>query len=76
MSADSENLDGETRPVGSDSSDDCVHHWIIESASGPTSIGVCSYCGATRDFRNSLDGESRLQRHNPGAENARQTPAA
>lgn len=31
---------------------ECVHHWIIESPRGPSSPGVCKYCGATQEFRN------------------------
>ncbi|MDY6893123.1 MAG: hypothetical protein SVO26_05340 [Chloroflexota bacterium] len=31
---------------------DCVHHWIIESPEGPTSKGVCKYCGEERVFQN------------------------
>ena len=37
----------------------CRHHWIIDSAQGPMSKGVCQLCGAKREFRNShygLDG--------------------
>ena len=30
----------------------CVHYWIIESPKGPTSKGVCKYCGAEREFLN------------------------
>lgn len=30
----------------------CRHHWIIESASGPTSKGVCRLCGAEKQFLN------------------------
>jgi len=30
----------------------CTHHWIIESPTGPTSRGVCKYCGAEREFAN------------------------
>ncbi len=33
----------------------CVHHWLIEPASGPCSNGTCKRCGVTRDFRNSLE---------------------
>ena len=29
-----------------------VHHWIIESAAGPTSPGVCRLCGAEKEFIN------------------------
>lgn len=34
----------------------CVHHWEIETATGPTSEGVCILCGEFReDFRNSIE---------------------
>jgi hypothetical protein len=32
----------------------CRHHWLIEPPNGPTSIGVCKLCGATREFDNQL----------------------
>ena len=31
----------------------CRHCWIIESADGPTSRGVCKLCGAEKEFLNS-----------------------
>ena len=31
----------------------CRHYWVIESASGPTSRGVCRICGEEREFLNS-----------------------
>ena len=34
--------------------DECHHYWVIESASGPTSKGVCKFCGAEKEFYNSL----------------------
>jgi hypothetical protein len=30
----------------------CPHHWIIEPATGPTSMGVCKLCGAAKEFSN------------------------
>ena len=30
----------------------CVHHWIIATASGATSRGVCKFCGEAKDFQN------------------------
>ena len=30
----------------------CVHHWIIDSPAGETSLGVCKHCGTSREFRN------------------------
>tara|TARA_Y100000296_G_C5071984_1_gene205357 strand:+ start:343 stop:594 length:252 start_codon:yes stop_codon:yes gene_type:complete len=32
----------------------CIHHWVIETANGPTSKGVCGGCGAAKDFDNSI----------------------
>ena len=38
---------------------ECRHYWMIESASGPSSRGVCKFCGAEREFHNSwLDSTS------------------
>ena len=31
----------------------CRHYWMIESARGPVSKGVCKFCGAKREFHNS-----------------------
>ncbi len=33
---------------------ECVHHWIIETATGPASKGVCCFCGEEREFNNSI----------------------
>ncbi len=48
-------------PVG------CRHYWIIESADGPTSKGVCRICGAEKEFFNSFYGtievEKKLRPH-------------
>lgn len=50
----------------------CNHHWVIESPEGPTSIGICKYCGATKEFTNYLpystwddDGSKYGRRNNP-----------
>ena len=32
--------------------DECRHHWVIESPSGPTSRGVCKLCGTEKEFQN------------------------
>ena len=40
---------------------DCIHHWVIETANGPTSQGVCAVCGSSREFCNSM-GESVEQK--------------
>jgi len=31
----------------------CAHHWIIETATGPVSKGMCRLCGEEREFSNS-----------------------
>lgn len=32
----------------------CCHHWIIETAEGPVSRGVCQICHESREFQNSI----------------------
>ncbi len=34
---------------------ECRHHWVIESASGPTSDGICRLCGVRKQFKNYLE---------------------
>lgn len=34
--------------------EDCTHHWKIETPAGETSMGICNHCGGTRVFSNSL----------------------
>lgn len=33
----------------------CQHHWLIETAEGPTSLGKCQFCHESREFKNSVD---------------------
>ena len=33
--------------------DECIHHWVIATAQGPTSPGTCQKCHAEREFSNS-----------------------
>ena len=33
----------------------CVHHWKIEPACGPESLGTCQKCGETKFHRNSIE---------------------
>ncbi len=33
--------------------DKCRHYWIIESPKGPTSWGMCKFCGMEKEFYNS-----------------------
>ena len=34
---------------------DCKHYWLIEPALGPTSKGICKYCGQSRVFLNIVE---------------------
>ena len=36
----------------------CSHHWVIESAVGPVSPGVCQTCGEVREFENYVAGST------------------
>ncbi len=43
----------------------CRHYWIIETPNGPSSPGYCKYCGAERDFRNTLGPDILPRRRRP-----------
>ena len=32
----------------------CCHHWVIETAHGPVSWGVCQVCHEGKEFSNSI----------------------
>jgi len=32
--------------------DQCNHYWVIESPRGPTSGGICKFCGVRKEFDN------------------------
>jgi hypothetical protein len=32
----------------------CAHHWLIDTATGPTSPARCAKCGKEREFSNQL----------------------
>ena len=34
---------------------ECSHHWVIDTPSGPVSIGNCKICGELREFPNWVD---------------------
>ena len=44
----------------------CRHHWVIQTATGPMSQGVCQLCGLVREFQNYVEaatwGDTRLAR--------------
>ena len=33
----------------------CQHHWVIQDALGPKSIGMCRVCGDFKEFKSYLD---------------------
>lgn len=41
--------------VENDAEISCMHHWVIQAATGPVSPGVCQTCGETRDFKNYVE---------------------
>ena len=49
----------------------CCHHWIIQTADGPVSLGVCKNCFETREFQNSIEDwsfdQSSQERSTPDA---------
>ena len=60
-------VENRNRLVGYISSS-CRHHWVIGTANGPTSNGVCQRCGHQREFQNSpgvseFTGSFRIHRH-------------
>ena len=55
----------------------CRHHWIIQSATGPVSEGVCQVCGEVREFSNHVGASSRADErpklHSQAASSAEMT---
>ena len=33
----------------------CCHHWMIQAAEGPVSMGTCRFCCETKEFKNSIE---------------------
>ena len=40
----------------------CVHHWVIEDAKGPTSMGECKNCFEVKEFNNYVESPSEWTR--------------
>ena len=38
----------------------CTHYWIIETAHGKVSQGICSKCGIYKFFENSITGDKGI----------------
>ena len=53
----------EEEKIAEESTGGCCHHWVIQPADGPISIGSCQVCGETREFKNYVEsatwGDSR-----------------
>ncbi len=53
----------EEEKIAAESTGGCCHHWVIQPADGPISIGTCQVCGETREFKNYVEsatwGDSR-----------------
>ena len=47
---------------GSEKQNGCPHYWVIEAAAGPTSQGVCKYCGEKKEFQNMMPNPADLKR--------------
>ena len=53
---------------------ECSHYWIIESPNGPTSKGMCKYCGAEEEFSNYTPHSSWYEDRSTPDELASSTP--
>ena len=53
----------EASPVQVLEKEECSHYWVIGSATGPSSQGVCKFCGAVREFHNSFPEPIYLKRN-------------
>ncbi|MFC1990549.1 hypothetical protein ACFLU9_00150 [Chloroflexota bacterium] len=58
------NIAVKDRPEEHLAKEGCRHCWIIELANGPTSEGVCKFCGAIKVFLNSIPDYSSMAKGN------------
>ena len=50
----------------------CKHHFLLEDADGPTSVGICKKCGERREFSNSpMDAWDRAMMRRRGVKDIR-----
>jgi hypothetical protein len=47
----------------------CIHHWLIETPDGKTSLGTCRLCGEIREFSNDWT-DPYMKSNNPVDESA------
>ena len=43
----------------------CLHHWVIETADGPTSEGICRKCAEVKTFANYVEQNTWSNQGNP-----------
>jgi hypothetical protein len=53
---------GNQSEVGLATEKSCAHFWKIETPNGPSSKGVCKYCGSTSEFMNAFPTFNPLRR--------------
>ena len=44
--------DAELNQVLQEDLNQCKHYWVIESPTGPTSVGICKLCSRQKEFKN------------------------
>ena len=54
------------------SSDECAHHWMIDTPNGETSEAHCKRCGKKRDFLNYSQRKVMTRSVKPAASSANQ----
>ena len=56
---------------------ECKHHWIIDSPTGPVSLGACRQCGEVREFKNYIESAPWKEDHSeaPAKELPEPSPA-
>ena len=60
-------MPGRSEPeVGRRKRSRCTHHWVIETANGVTSKGLCKLCGSVRRIRNAPPHRSLYMRGSKG----------
>lgn len=50
-------------PTEDQSPQTCSHYWVIKSAAGPLSPGICQTCGEVREFENYVAGPTWRDDH-------------
>ena len=56
----------EVESAPAETTTECCHHWVIQPADGPISIGSCQVCGETREFKNYVEAATWGDTRAPG----------